>query len=361
MGFMQIYRVGETGSGSPMGKISRLLVGEGIDTEELGDQRPQTGCVLIDLMAGEERVQQITGTVPQLPHILVTSTELLGTKQLDLADEIVSPDMPDPEIVRRVECMQNMAIRITEEVPQPAHTRVLLDGETEGEDASLKPLVDILAGAKIEWEPLKEEKDPEGTGLVYTHYRRASYARLLQGDYPGYIHIQMAPTPELRVEALSVGDISYTPKSPAEEIVARHARFLQMLDRLRNPDNYRREAPDESVLNVLFVGDRNVGSTLKNRLGDDIILKTTATTAGGRAEAEKSDAVLIHLGGKDDAKERFAFLQMMLKGEDHPPLALLFLKSPPQQIADFCQKQGVALIESTSSDEVREVLLGLQR
>ena len=38
MGFMQVYRVGDTSGDSPMGKISRLLTGEGIDTDDLGDR-----------------------------------------------------------------------------------------------------------------------------------------------------------------------------------------------------------------------------------------------------------------------------------------------------------------------------------
>ena len=49
--------------------------------------------------------------------------------------------MPDQEIVRRVECMQNMAIRLVEEVPEPTQTRVLLDGDTEGDEAPLKELI----------------------------------------------------------------------------------------------------------------------------------------------------------------------------------------------------------------------------
>ncbi len=103
MGFMQVYRVGDTSGDSPMGKISRLLTGEGIDTDDLGDRQPESGCVLIDLMAGEDNVKKIAAAVPQLPQILVTSTEALGSRQLGLTDEIVSPDIPDPEIVRRVD------------------------------------------------------------------------------------------------------------------------------------------------------------------------------------------------------------------------------------------------------------------
>ncbi len=319
MGFMQVYRVGNTSGEAPLGRISRLLTGEGIDSEELGNQQPENGCVLIDLMAGEDNVRKVAASVPQLPHILVTSTETLGSKQLDLTDEFVSPDMPDQEIIRRVECMQNMTLRIVEEVPEPIHTRVLLDGETEGEEANLKSLAEILNNAEIEWELLKDENDLEGTGIIYSHYRRLSYARLLQGDYPGYIHIQMAPTPELRVEALTTGDISYTPKSAPEEILVRHQRFLSMLERLRKPDASREISQEEQALDVLFVGDRNVGNTLRNRLSENVNLKSMATTAGGMAEAKKHNVVLIHLGAKEDAKERFAFLQMLLKEKDAPP------------------------------------------
>ena len=356
MGFMQVYRVGDTSGDSPMGKISRLLTGEGIDTDDLGDRQPDSGCVLIDLMAGEDNVKKVAAAVPQLPQILVTSTEALGSRQLGLTDEIVSPDMPDPEIVRRVECMQNLAIRVMEEVPEPTQTRVLLDGETEGDEANLKALAEVLEGGDVEWEPLQDENDKEGTGIIYTHYRRASYARLLQGDYPGYIHIQMAATPELRVEALTVGDISYTPKVEPEEILARHTRFLAMLERLRNPEGYRETPTEKKALRVLFVGDRNVGNSLRTGLGEDIRVKTMATTAGGRQEASKHKLVLIQPGGKEDAKERLAFLQMLLKQKDHPDLALLFLKAAPAQIKSFCESQGVTLIESGDSDTVARAL-----
>ena len=318
MGFMQVYRVGPTAGEAALGKISRLLTGEGIDSDDLGDQRPDTGCVLIDLNTGEENVKKVQASVPQLPHILVTSTELLGSKQLGLADEIVSPDMPDQEIVRRVECMQNMAIRLVEEVPEPTQTRVLLDGDTEGDEAPLKELADTLSDAEIEWEALKEDKDPEGTGIVYTLYRRLSYARMLQSDYPGYIHIQMAGTSELRVEALTAGDVSYTPKVTAEEIVTRHGRYIEMLDRLRDPDRFREVSSEESAMSVLFVGDRNVGTTLKGRMSEAIQMTTAASTAGQMAAAKQHDAVLVQLGSKEDAKERFTFLQVLLKAPDPP-------------------------------------------
>jgi hypothetical protein len=267
--------------------------------------------------------------------------------------------MPDQEIVRRVECMQNLAIRMVEEVPEPAHTRILVDGDTEGEEAPLKALAQTLTDAEIEWEPLKDDNDPEGTGIIYTLYRRLSYARLLQGDYPGYIHIQMAPTPDLRVEALTAGDISYTPDVEAEEIVTRHKRYVQMIDRLRNPQSFLEVSAEEKALNVLFVGDRNVGTTLRNRMSEQVILNTTHTTAGQMAEAKKHGAVLVHLGGKEDAKERFTFLQMLLKAPDHPGLALLFLKPPPDQIRKFCETNGVAIIESTNSEDVEQALISL--
>ena len=354
MGFMQVYRIGDTGGGadSPLGKISRLLTAEGIDSEQLGDQRPQTGCALIDLSAGEDLVRRAAATVPQLPQILVTSTLSLGIRQLEIADDFVSSDMPGQEIVRRVECMQNIALRIVEEVPKPTRVRVLLDGKTDGDDAPLEALAGILNEAEIEWEPLKDESDPEGAGIVYAYYHRLSYARLLQKDYPGYIHIQMAPTRELRVEALQTGDIAYLPRTAPEEILIRHKRLLHMQERLRNPEAFREESAEERATNVLFVGDRNVGNTLKNRLGESINLSTMATTAGGMAEAAKNEAVLIHLGGREDAKERFVFLQMLLKSEDKPALALLFMASPPDRIRDFCEKQDVTIIESKEPEEI---------
>ena len=188
MGYMQVYRVGGEKADSAMRKISQLLTGEGIDCDELGDLRPDMGCVLVDFMAGEDNVLATEQTVPQLPQILAASTATLGGKQLEIADEFVSPDLPDEEIIRRVQCMQNMALRLLEEVPNPTHTRILLDGETEGDEPALKKLSEILNEAEIEWEKLEDEKDTDGTGILYTHYRRLSYARLLQQDYPGYIH-----------------------------------------------------------------------------------------------------------------------------------------------------------------------------
>jgi hypothetical protein len=67
----------------------------------------------------------------------------------------------------------------------------------------------------------------------------------------------------------------------------------------------------------------------------------------------------VQLGSKEDAKERFTFLQVLLKAPDHPKLALLFLKQAPDQIRTFCEKNGVAIIESTSSEDVEQALLGL--
>ena len=67
---MQVYRVGTTG--------------EGIDSEDLGESQPENGCVLIDLNTGEDNVRQIVSAVPQLPHILVTSTAALGARQLEI-------------------------------------------------------------------------------------------------------------------------------------------------------------------------------------------------------------------------------------------------------------------------------------
>lgn len=359
MGYMQVYRVGNSRGESPLGKISRLLTGEGIDCDDLGDDQPENGCVLIDFTKGEELVKDTVANVPQLPQILVASTTTLGSKQLSIADDFVSPDLPDAEIIRRVTCMTNAAIRIAEEVPTPDKTRVLVDGGTTEEDP-LHGLAKMLDELEIEWEPLEDENDPDGTGIVYSHYRRLSYARLLQADFPGYFHIQMAPTAELREEALSVGDFSYvTPKLESAELGERHARFMKMLGRLRDPDAVRDESPSGNALNALFIGDRNIGNNLKNGFGDEIDLDTMATTAGAMAEAKKHDLVLIYLGGKEDAKQRLAFLQMLLKEDDHPELALLFLKQAPDQLRAFCDKNGVAVIESKSPTEIADSLLAL--
>lgn len=360
MGYMQVYRVGNSRGESPLGKISRLLNGEGIDCDDLGDEDPENGCVLIDFTRGEDLVNETVASVPQLPQILVVSTMTLGSKQLDIADDFVSPDMPDAEIIRHVTCMTNAAIRLVEEVPSPDKKRVLVDGGT-GEEEPLHAFAKMLDDAGIEWEKLEDENDFEGTGVVYSHYRRLSYARLLQGDFPGYFHVQMAPTAELREEALSVGDFSYvTPKVTPEELVTRHTRFMAMVDRLRDPDAVREAAPQASkALDVFFIGDRNIGNNLKNGFGEDIDLVTTASTAGAMAQAKKHDLVLVYLGGKEDAKQRLAFIQMLLKESDRPDIAILFLKSAPDQLRAFCQKNNVAVIESKSPSEIADNLLAL--
>jgi len=173
------------------------------------------------------------------------------------------------------------------------------------------------------------------------------------------MHIHMALTPELRVEALTVGDYSYTPKQDKEEIITRHKRFLHMLDRLRNPSNYHEETAEHSAVKVFFLGDRNTGTTLRNRFSEAVILDATASTAGAVAQSKSYDVVLIQLGAQDEAKERFAFLQMLLKSGDHPNLALLFFKPPPDSIRGFCEKQGVTIIESKNSEDVEEALKNL--
>ena len=150
--------------------------------------------------------------------------------------------------------MQNLTIRVLEEVPNPTHSRILLDGEVEGEDANLKDVAAVLDEGRIEWEKLVDENDPEGTGIIYTHYRRLSYSRLLQGDFPGYMHIQLAPTSELRVEALTMGDASYTPTISPEEILLRHENFANLLKRLRNPDDHRELSDEDRAIDVLYLG-----------------------------------------------------------------------------------------------------------
>ena len=54
-----------------------------------------------------------------------------------------------------------------EEVPEPDHNKILVDGETEGDEAVLKNLAAVLNEAEIEWEPLQDETDPTGTGIIY--------------------------------------------------------------------------------------------------------------------------------------------------------------------------------------------------
>ena len=70
-----------------------------------------------------------------------------------------------------------------------------------------------------------------------------------------------------------------------------------MLDRLRKPDDARDDGGNRA-LEVLFIGDRNVGNNLKNGFGENIDLTTMATTAGAMTEAKKNDVVLIYLGGQ---------------------------------------------------------------
>ena len=112
MGYMQAYRVGGNSADSAIRKVSLLLTGEGIDCDELGEQRPDIGCVLIDFTAGEDLVRKTEQTVPQLPQIVVASSQILGNKQLAIADEFVSPDLPAPEIIRRVQCMAQYIIAV---------------------------------------------------------------------------------------------------------------------------------------------------------------------------------------------------------------------------------------------------------
>ncbi len=135
-----------------------------------------------------------------------------------------------------------------------------------------------------------------------------------------------------------------------------------MLERLRDPDAQRsagETAGGADAIDVLFVGDRNVGSNLKSGIGDDVNLSTMASTAGGMAQAKKNELVLIHLGGKDDAKERLAFLQMLIKDPEHPDLALLFLKEAPDQLRVFCEKSNVAVIESKNASEIRDAIVSM--
>ena len=101
-------------------------------------------CVLIDFTAGEELVRKTEKMVPQLPQIVVSSTLTLGTRQLNIAEDFVSPDLPDPEIIRRVQCMENLNVRIREEVPDPKYTKIFLDGATEEDDAPLRKFSQIL-------------------------------------------------------------------------------------------------------------------------------------------------------------------------------------------------------------------------
>jgi len=176
---------------------------------------------------------------------------------------------------------------------------------------------------------------------------------------PQLPHILVTSTAALGSRQLDLCDECVSPDLPDQEIVARHPKFLKMLERLRKPDDFRELSTEESALDVLFVGDRNVGNALRTKMSDAINLKTQASTAGGITEAIKHDAVLIQLGGKEDAKERFTFLQVLIKAKEHPALALLFLKTAPDQFKSFCEKNGVALIETGDAEEVQKVLTGL--
>lgn len=132
-----------------------------------------------------------------------------------------------------------------------------------------------------------------------------------------------------------------------------------MLDRLRNPDDVLDGPSSFNTLDVMFLGDRNIGNNLKNGFGEEIDLHTVASTAGAMVEAKKHEMVLIYLGGKEDAKQGLTFLQMLLKEEDKPNLALLFLKQAPDQLRAFCAKNNVGIIESKSPGEIQDDLLKL--
>ncbi|OGG56854.1 MAG: hypothetical protein A3F84_10695 [Candidatus Handelsmanbacteria bacterium RIFCSPLOWO2_12_FULL_64_10] len=362
MGYMQVYRVGANEADTPLNRISTLLNGEGIDCVDLGNERPRTGCVLVDFTSGEKLVTQVMGMLPQLPNIVVTSTRLLGERQLAIADEFVSPDLPDEEIVRRVERMHSLATRIVE-VPNPAHTRVLLDGDLSKEDSPLHDVATLLSAEQIEWSPIEsgEEQDPEGTGIIYTAWRRITYAEILMRDFPGYIHIHLASTQEHLSDAMAVDDLVYPARINRDEVLARHRRFLHMLERLRNPDAFRNDPEMTRAPNVLFVGERQLGHAMKQKFGEVINLTVQPSVAGMRTEAPKYDIILIHLGVKDEARERLALLQLLLKMEPRPQLALLFLSPASDQIRSFCEKQDVAVIESKQAGEVQERLLELRK
>jgi len=362
MGYMQVYRVGANEADSPLNKISTLLNGEGIDCADLGAERPRAGCVLVDFSTGEKLVAQVLGMVPQLPNIVVTSTRLLGEKQLSIADEFVSPDLPDEEIVRRVERMHSLATRIVE-VPSPTRTRILLDGDLGKEDSPLHEIATLLSTEQIEWSPLdsEEEQDLEGTGIIYTAWRRITYAEILMRDFPGYVYVHLASLQEHLTDAMSVDDLVYPPRLNREEVLVRHRRLLHLLERLRNPDAFRNDPEMTRAPNVLFVGERQLGHALRQKFGEAVSFTVQPSVAGMRTEAPKYDIVLIHLGAKEEARERLALLQLLLKMEPRPQLALLFLSPAPEQIRAFCEKQGVVIIESKQAGEVQEKLLELRR
>lgn len=362
MGYMQVYRVGTSVTDSPLNRISTLLNGEGIDCVDLGSGRPQVGCVLVDFTAGEKLVKQVEGMLPQLPSIVVTSTRLLGEKQLTIADEFVSPDLPDEEIIRRVERMNGIAMRI-KEVPTPTHTRILLDGDLTREDSPLLELANLLAAEQILWTPLEseEEQDPEGTGILYTAWKRITYAEILLRDFPGYVHVHLTSLPEHMEDAITADDIAYPPRLNKDEVILRHKRLLFALERLRNPDAFRNDPEDTRAPNVLFVGERQLGHALKQKFGEAISFTVQPSIAGLRSDATKYDIVLIHLGAKDEARERLQALQLLIKLDPKPRLALLFLSAVPDQIKAFCEKNDVTVIESKQSGEVQETLLAMRK
>ena len=363
MGYLQVYRTGSNEANTPLSKVSTLLNGEGIDCDDLGDERPQTGCVLVDFTAGEEFVRQVADMLPQIPTIVVTSTRTLGEKQFEVADEFVSPDLPDEEIIRRVERMNNLATRIVEKKEPPTHTRILLDGDLAKEESPLQQIASTLSMEKIEWSPLEsgEEQDLDGTGIIYAGWRRITYAEILMRDFPGYVHIHIPNIPEQMEDAMTVDDLTYSPRIAQEEILMRHKRLMHMLERLRNPDAYRKDPELTRPPNVLFVGDRQLGFTLKKKFDEAINLNVQPSTAGIRSEAEKNDIILIHLGGKDDARERLSVLQLLIKNKVKQKLALLFLGPAPDQIRSFCEKSGVSVIETKQAGEVQEKLLELRK
>ena len=362
MGYMQVYRVGSNEPDTPLNRISTLLNGEGIDCMDLGNERPRSGCVLVDFSTGEKLVSQVQGMLPQLPNIVVTSTRLLGEKQLAIADEFVSPDLPDEEIIRRVERMHSLAIRIVE-VQTPVHTRVLLDGDLSKEDSPLHDVATLLSAEQIEWLPLEsgEEQDPEGTGILYTAWRRITYAEILLRDFPGYVHIHLASTQEHLTDAMTADDLVYPPRVNREEVLARHRRLLHLLERLRNPDAFRNDPETTRAPNVLFVGDRQLGHAMRQKFGEAINMTVQPSVAGMRTEAPKYDIILIHLGVKDEARERSQLLQLLLKLEPRPQIALLFLSPATDRIRSFCEKQDVAVIESKQAGEIQEKLLELRK
>ena len=64
MGYMHVYRVGNSRGEAPLGKVSRLLNGEGIDCEELGDQCPESGCQASVAATGNDQATIATASKP---------------------------------------------------------------------------------------------------------------------------------------------------------------------------------------------------------------------------------------------------------------------------------------------------------